>query len=105
MIPEISQENILGGVDGDEGEEHKGGGRRVEGGGVGGTADEIYGEEEEAIYEDLYNDIMPLPAPFNLVEYEVSFANKSTLLPSPHHRRHLISNIYYFNCISFLEKP
>ena len=43
---------------------------------AGGTGEEIgaedlYEEEEEAIYEDLYNDIMPLPAPFNLVEYEV----------------------------------
>ena len=33
--------------------------------------DELELADEEAIYEDLYNHIMPLPAPFNLVEYEV----------------------------------
>ncbi|XP_063718361.1 PDZ domain-containing RING finger protein 4-like isoform X2 [Symsagittifera roscoffensis] len=32
--------------------------------------DELELADEEAIYEDLYNHIMPLPAPFNLVEYE-----------------------------------
>ena len=35
-----------------------------------GNLDELE-DDEEAIYEDLYNHIMPLPSPFNLVEYEV----------------------------------
>ncbi|XP_075252310.1 uncharacterized protein LOC142344500 isoform X3 [Convolutriloba macropyga] len=34
-----------------------------------GNLDELE-DDEEAIYEDLYNHIMPLPSPFNLVEYE-----------------------------------